>query len=103
MGVASLPHLNLIAVSSHEDDTVRLLSSSDGSEGSRLRCPMHFRNPSDLAATPCGGLAVRDHGGIKLFDRELKFVKEVGKPWIGRCYGMAVTEEGKIITIIRLC
>jgi len=99
IGVSLLPSSSLLAVSCHEDDTVRLLDAKTGSERGRLQSPRGFRSPSDMALVGEDLLIVRDRNGLQGFNANGKFVREIGAGIIGVCYGIAVTAEGNIVTL----
>ncbi len=53
-----------------------------------------FIRPSDMVTMADGRLAVRDNGGIQLFDDEGVFLGHVGQGRLGKCYGLST--DGKV-------
>lgn len=98
IGLTLLPNKQII-ISEQKKNMVKIYQAKDGKLAKVIQPGRPFNKPSDTAALPDGRFAVRDSGGIQLFDENGDFLKPLCASSLGYIFGLTTNESGQFITI----
>jgi len=97
VGLAMLRDKTL-AVVCKGDDTVRRFSMEGKYQGT-VRGQREFVKPTDILLLRSGEFVIRDELGIQMFGEQGNFLKQLGKEFINRYFGLAEDDHGRVVTI----